>query len=257
MAVVLIVDDDRGTVEGFHAVLRRAGYEVATAQTAADGLTHACQRRFDLVLSDLKLPDISGIELLREIRIHRIDVPFVVVTAFGSIATAVEAIKLGAADYVEKPLAAAALLTVVRRSMQETTLPAGERRLGEEDATADPRATRALHVIAQRYREPGLSLRTVAREVGVSSEYLCRLLKRHTGRGFVAHLHQRRVREAQRLLRETGLSVKEIAFQIGFERTSHFDLRFRSVCGESPTAYRGRHGNREPRARGTATVDDE
>jgi YesN/AraC family two-component response regulator len=253
---VLIVDDDCGTVECFQDMLRYDGYDVSAAHTGADGLMHARRDSFDLVLSDLMLPDISGIELLRELRVHRILVPFVVVTAFGSVATAVEAIKLGASDYVEKPLTGAELRTVVRRSIQLTIVTPAERPLDrEQEAAADPRAAKAVEIIGQRYREADLSLRTVAREVGVSTEYLCRLLKRHTGSGFVAHLHRRRVLEAQRLLRDTALSVKEIAFHIGFERTSHFDLRFRNLCGESPTAYRGHHRRGEPRRH--ATVDDE
>jgi AraC-like DNA-binding protein len=77
----------------------------------------------------------------------------------------------------------------------------------------------------------------------MSTEYLCRLLKRETGNGFCFHLHGVRVREAQRLLRDTQLSAKEIAYHTGYATTSRLDHHFKRVCGTLPIEFRRTRDN--------------
>jgi transcriptional regulator GlxA family with amidase domain len=95
-----------------------------------------------------------------------------------------------------------------------------------------------MHVIEHRYGETSLQVSTVAHDLGVSTEHLCRVLKRHTGLTFVTLLRRARVRAACRLLQTSTLSMKEIAGQVGFTSASRFDRDFKTVCGVSPSAYR-------------------
>ena len=95
-----------------------------------------------------------------------------------------------------------------------------------------------MHVIENRYVETTLHVGAVAQDLGVSTEHLCRVLKRHTGLTFVTLLRRTRVRAACRLLQTTTLSMKEIANRAGFSSASRFDRDFKTVCGVSPSEYR-------------------
>lgn len=117
MPQVLLIDDDRSTLEGFAGVLRCGGFDVATAETGREALSVVQRNRPDLVLADLQLPDLSGVEVLRELRAEHISVPLIIVTGFGSAHSAVEAIRAGACDFVEKPLIGDELLRVVERAL--------------------------------------------------------------------------------------------------------------------------------------------
>jgi len=112
---ILVVDDGQTVLDSSRLVLEGEGHEVELAACGAQALALVRSRSWDLVLSDLKLPDLSGLDLLRLIRGDANPVPFVVVTGFGSSRAAVEAIKLGASDLVEKPMFAGALVDLAYR----------------------------------------------------------------------------------------------------------------------------------------------
>jgi CheY-like chemotaxis protein len=115
---LLIVDDDLGTLETYEFILKPAGYEVVTASSGCEGLRLFETEKFVLVLTDLRMPDLSGLEFLAEVRTSECKVPIVIVTAWGTDATAAAAKELGARDFVYKPLDADALLHIVRRNAQ-------------------------------------------------------------------------------------------------------------------------------------------
>jgi len=108
-------------------------------------------------------------------------------------------------------------------------------------AGSDPHqvsVNRALRFIDSAFANPRLHLRDVAAHVRRSVYYTTRLLKEHTGRGFIEHVRGRRVRAAQALLRNSTLPVKEIATQVGFGQTSRLCHDFKQVCGVSPNTFR-------------------
>lgn len=122
-ARILLIDDDPGTLGGYEGVLRQAGFEVAAAQSGREALEIARHRSFDLILVDLRLPDLSGLDVMRLLREQQGDVAFVVVTGFGTTQSAVEAMRLGAADYVEKPLIGDDLIGAVERGLARRRAP--------------------------------------------------------------------------------------------------------------------------------------
>lgn len=117
MSCVLLIDGDARTLESWRLVLCREGTHVLTAGSGRRGLAMARQHAPDVVLAELSLPDISGLELLCRLREEELAVPFFIVTACGTIRTAVEAMRLGAIDYLEKPLFGNDLLQAVRRGL--------------------------------------------------------------------------------------------------------------------------------------------
>lgn len=109
-ARILIVDDDRTFCQALALALRRRGHQVLLAHDVEEGLREARAFVPDRIVVDLRMPGRSGLELVREIGQEFPDIPVVVLTGFGSIATAVEAVKLGAVQYLTKPVSAEALL---------------------------------------------------------------------------------------------------------------------------------------------------
>ena len=100
---ILVVDDEPDVRESLEVLLSMEGYAVDTAGNAAEGWTRFESAHYDLVLLDLMMPDRSGMEVLADIRDRDRDTPVVMITAFGSIEVAVDAIKAGATDYFSKP----------------------------------------------------------------------------------------------------------------------------------------------------------
>lgn len=118
VANILVVDDDATSLLMLEGFLKRFGYEVVTASGGKAALKLLGEREFDLLLSDLCMPEIDGIALLSEVRARKIDIPFIVVTACGSIETAVAAMRQGAFDYIEKPFRADSLQLTVQRALE-------------------------------------------------------------------------------------------------------------------------------------------
>ena len=122
MSTVLVVDDKEMMRDSIGATLRRAGFGVVCADGAAAALDAIASRRPDAVVSDMKMPGQSGIDLLERIRQFDADLPVVLMTAYGSVETAVRAIKLGAFDYITKPFEGDELIIAVKRAIGHTRL---------------------------------------------------------------------------------------------------------------------------------------
>ena len=122
-ARVLVVDDERSMRELLSIVLRRDGYEVLIAEDGATGLELLKRERVDILITDLRMPQMNGVDLLREAKRIAPDIVSIVMTAFATTETAVEALRLGAADYVTKSKDTAAELRVrVSRELERRRL---------------------------------------------------------------------------------------------------------------------------------------
>ena len=105
---------------------------------------------------------------------------------------------------------------------------------------ADIRIRRVVEALDRRFAEPGLSLEDVARAANLSRWHAGRLLERQTGRGFLEHLHERRIAAARWYLTETTLLIKEIADRVGYKSSSEFGRRFRRSSGMTAHEYRAK-----------------
>ncbi len=103
-AHLLIVDDDEAIRELLKEFFQGLGYKVTIAANGAEALSVAGEHDFDCVVSDNVMPDMNGLELLEELRKHKKNMPFLMITGYPSIETAVEVMKQGAYDYITKPL---------------------------------------------------------------------------------------------------------------------------------------------------------
>ena len=95
---ILIVDDEEGMRRLLGRILTREGYDTTTAANGADALRLVASERFDLVVTDIKMPEMDGLQLLQEIRQYEPSLPVIVITAYGTIENAVQALRAGALE---------------------------------------------------------------------------------------------------------------------------------------------------------------
>jgi DNA-binding NtrC family response regulator len=119
---ILIIDDDDAVRESLGRMLQTAGHTVETAVNGEEGLAAARGNAYDVILSDMRMPGISGTDVLQRLREQHVDSAFIVMTGFGTIDTAVEAMKLGAVDFVQKPFLRDELLMRVRSAADRRQL---------------------------------------------------------------------------------------------------------------------------------------
>jgi two-component system, NtrC family, response regulator PilR len=115
---ILVVDDEAHLRELLEITLIKMGLEVDSAETLTIARTLLIKNNYDLILTDMRLPDGSGLELVEQVSAHYKNTPIAVITAFGSADNAVSALKAGAFDYVSKPVALDQLRKLVRSAIQ-------------------------------------------------------------------------------------------------------------------------------------------
>ena len=121
-ARLLIVDDEESLLDFLSLLFLQEGYEVETARSVEGGRRELARQSFDVVLCDVMMPDGSGLDLLREIKAVEPSPPVIMMTAYTSTKTAIEAMKLGAADYVSKPFDVEELKIVVQKALERAEL---------------------------------------------------------------------------------------------------------------------------------------
>jgi len=122
MAHILVVDDTEMMRDSLEATLSRAEHKVTTAKGAIEALDKIEQTSFDLIISDLKMPKMDGLGFLDELRQQNSDIPVVMMTAYATIDTAVEAMRKGAFDYIQKPFEADAIILLAERALEHRQL---------------------------------------------------------------------------------------------------------------------------------------
>jgi two-component system response regulator AtoC len=139
MARILVADDEAGLREFVADVLLGAGHVVKTAEDGEEAAAILARESFDLLVTDLRMPRVDGMTLLRKVRAEQPEMEVVVLTAYGSVDTAVEAMKLGAFDYLEKPISSPdALRLVVGRALERKSLRGFRDRAARESSSLPP-----------------------------------------------------------------------------------------------------------------------
>ncbi len=122
MSKILVIDDERSIRNTLKDILEYEKYEVDLAEDGKKGIEKVNQAEYDIVLCDIKMPGIDGIEVLEQLQQLASDTPVVMISGHGNIDTAVESIKKGAYDFIEKPLDLNRLLITIRNAMDKSTL---------------------------------------------------------------------------------------------------------------------------------------
>jgi two-component system, NtrC family, response regulator AtoC len=186
---ILIVDDDDVSCRLFAEVLEGEGHEVHEAHSGEEALDRLRAEHYDLLLVDIRMPGITGLDVTRTVRQEQPDLPVIVMTAFGSIETAVEAIHEGAFDYVSKPMNLDELKKIVSRALSQRELDAqSHRKLKqvdgfEEQKTVIGRSPAMVEVFKLVARvAPTKSTVLILGESGTGKEVIARSIHQHSSR---------------------------------------------------------------------------
>jgi len=115
---ILVIDDERIVIDSIAKILKEERIDVDSTLSGRQGVEMALQNDYDLVLSDLRMPDIGGMRVLRDIKRVKPRLPVVIITGYATVPSAVQAIKLGAAEILEKPFSPDGLVYTVRKALQ-------------------------------------------------------------------------------------------------------------------------------------------
>lgn len=122
MAKILIINDEKSIRKTLREILEYEKYQVDEAADGMEGLACVQKNKYDIILCDIKMPKMDGIELLDRLMLSNADTPVVMISGHGTIETAVEAVKKGAFDFIAKPLDLNRLLVTIRNAMDKSTL---------------------------------------------------------------------------------------------------------------------------------------
>ena len=188
MASLLIVDDDLQLRQSFEKLLVQEGYVVATAASGETGLQMLRKETYDLLIMDVRLPGMNGLETFARVRELEPKMPVVIMTAFGTTETAIEATKMGAFDYVLKPFNIREVLGLIRKAVEAGRFM---RSRVAVDAVPDGTATEAVvgrsHPMQELYKDIGRVASTEATvlirgESGTGKELVARAVYQHSRR---------------------------------------------------------------------------
>lgn len=213
---VLVVDDKQMMRDSVGATLQRAGYTVVVASNGKDAVAKLARHQPAVVVTDLKMPEMTGLELLQHLNEADSDLPVVLMTAYGTVGDAVEAMKHGAFDFVQKPFEGDQLVVVVKRAVEH-------RQLRKENAAL--KADRHERVVGPALvgsSGPMRSLATQIRQVALSSGTVLIQGESGTGKEVVArtiHAHSQRRDKVMLCLNCAALSSSLLESELfGHER---------------------------------------
>jgi DNA-binding NtrC family response regulator len=184
-AKILLIEDDTGIAETLRRVLVDEGHDVAIERRGDEGLARAGRDIFNLVITDLRLPGLSGLELVRQLHAAQPRLPIILTTAFGTTEIAIEATKFGAYDYLLKPFDMPQLIELVRKAADSNRLMSEPVSLGEPGANdalvGQSAAMQAIYKEIGRIASKPISV-LIRGETGTGKELIARAIYQHSDR---------------------------------------------------------------------------
>jgi YesN/AraC family two-component response regulator len=250
---ILVVEDDAAILDWYVECLVGL-YRVVAVSCGRDAIDRVKRKGdIDLAVIDYQLPDLSGIETMKEIKDCAPSVPVILVTAYGDEDLAVAAFRNGARDYLKKPFSTSELLAKIdfylalriadkRRRKNTVFAEDGPADGGQTPHAVTPGQYRNIQVavrfINDNYHQTDINLEETARVAGMSPSHFSRMFRKVMGLTYQGYLGSRRIAKAQNLLRNSVLSVTQIAQAIGYSDITGFGRTFKKLSGHTPTAYR-------------------
>ncbi len=246
---ILIIDDNETHNLAVEEGLERVGYRCKTAATGREALSALEQESFDLVITDLRLPDVGGLEILKTVKENDLGAEVIVVTGHGSVESAVAAMKDGASDYLTKPVNLEELRTKVKKALEKQQLSREnkelhevlEKRLGFEGISgSSPRMQRIFDVIRQI--APTDTTVLITGESGTGKELVARAIhnrSRRKGQSFVAincAAFAEGVLESELFGHEKGAFTGAVQKRLGRVESANKGTLFLDEVGEMPLA---------------------
>ena len=243
--IVLVVEDHPEVLQFLESSWSKK-YRVITATDGLAGLKAARQHVPDLVLTDIRMPEMTGTELCNRIKTDESShIPVVLLTSGTGMDQELQGLESGADDFVTKPFKLEVLekridnLIRIRQSLRERY--AQQTVLEAKDIAVTPTdeifLNRVQRLLDSRLGDASFNAAAFAREVGMSRMQLHRKLQTYTGLSTSAFIRSQRLKQAAQLLRDSDLSVNEVAYTVGFNTPSYFIKCFREAYGQTPAHY--------------------
>ena len=252
MSKILVVDDERTVLSAFEKLLGTSGHEVATERRAAAALQRLRRDSFDLVILDICMPGMDGLEALRQIKHHQPQLPVIIVTGQGTMETAIEATQCGAFDYQLKPFEPEEVLAVVERALEGARMMRGHIAVDPEEDTSP---TEALIGRSPRMQEVYKTIGRVAStdvtvlirgESGTGKELVARAIYQHSHRREKPLLVVNCAAIPETLLEgelfgyERGAFTGAVSRRIGKFEQAHQGTIFLDEIGDAPLAIQAK-----------------
>jgi two-component system response regulator YesN len=249
---ILIVDDDAVLLDRYIENLSDA-YRIVTTRTGRVAIERVMRcNDIDLAVIEYRLSDMSGIDVMKEIKNFAPSVLVIIATAYGDEDVAVEAFRSGARDYLKKPISISELsskidfylaLRLADQQNRKNLFPKADVPVLSETMPSEVtlgqyhKIQQAVRFINDNYRND-ICLDDVAGEVDMSPAHFSRIFKKVMGLPYQDYLNSRRITKAKNLLRSSAHSVTEIAFSLGFADPTGFGRIFKKLTNHTPSAYR-------------------
>ena len=276
---VIIVDDDEIMLKGISVNIpwkENGFYVLGTANNGADGLALARRVSPEIILTDIRMPMIDGISMAEKIKAEQPDVKIIFLTGYDNFQYAKLAISLGADGYILKYESDEAIIREIisirdkavkqraasreyemdrfnpmrsdsRQNVAETFSEDGEFKdhLWHEGTSwmkvsHKQLVYKIIKYVRANYSEDSLSVAQIAGAVHICAAYTSTLFKKYTKMNLSDYIVSVRMKEAQRLLQETSLSIEKISWQIGYSNSHYFSTAFKRYSGCTPSAFRRR-----------------
>jgi DNA-binding NtrC family response regulator len=230
---ILVVDDEPAMRLAISESLSRKGYSIVTAEDGSDAMEKVRSHSFDMVITDMKMPKADGMEVLKYVREVSPETPVIMVTAFGTISHAVEAMKVGASDYIVKPFSSEVLESTVKRS-----LGADSEFTGKVPAIKDASSGKGIITDDPKM----LKLLSMARNAAASNATVLILGESGTGKELVArYIHDHSLRKDEPFVAVNCASIPNGLLEselFGHEKGS-FTSAFSTRIGKFEQAHNG------------------
>jgi DNA-binding NtrC family response regulator len=188
MAKILIIEDDESVASALHHLVKTEGFDVDMLTDSAEGLARAQTQHYEVVVTDLQMPGPGGLEIIEQLQSAQPHLPVILITAFHTTEVAIRAIKLGAFDYILKPIDPTEFLRILKRALESTRLLAKPLPMGDVDTSSSREAIIGKSKVMQTvYKEIGRVAAMpvtvlIQGETGTGKELVARAIHQHSDR---------------------------------------------------------------------------
>lgn len=233
---ILIADDEPLILNGIDELISSFGLDikvVCRAKNGKEALDMALKYNPDIILMDIEMPQLSGLEAIKAIKSELDNVVFIILSSYDNFKYAQEAIKLNVTRYLLKPVnekeLKEALLTCIEEFEDNLSNNVVKTNINHKQNIID--------FINHNYANPDLDTKTIEEHFNISKSTIFKIMKEITDKSLVEYITMIRIRQAIKLL-TTELSFKEIAYRVGYTDPYYFSRIFKKNTGYTPTEYK-------------------